>query len=222
MSDEQKKAVETILASRDQFINFHGVAGSGKTTTLAEVVKNIQGSVLMTAPSTGAVEKLREDGFQEPLTTQGFLTHQKDQKALKRGVLLIDEAGLLSMKQMDEVIKIARKEEIRVILVGDIRQHNSVEAGDALRLIETYSVIEQAEVNTIRRQKTPLYREAIQALSRGAVELGMAKLEKLGALHEAEKIGQAKEVTRARDVAQEYVNHIKKWHPDFDCYPYLG
>ena len=93
------------------------------------------------APTSAAVETLREEGF-DATTVQalfakdartekqavGFrvLEHLKQRKA----VLVVDEAGLLGTEQGAKLFALAEKRNARVILVGDPRQHNSVERGD--------------------------------------------------------------------------------------------
>ena len=48
-------------------------------------------------------------------------------------VVICDEAGLKSNRQSAELFRLAHKHNMRVLLVGDVRQHVSVEAGDSAR-----------------------------------------------------------------------------------------
>ena len=70
---------------------------------------------------------------------------------------------------MDALFELAQKHNARVLLLGDTRQHKSVESGDALRLLEDYFVIAKVELSTITRQKHALYRDAVQSLANGEV-----------------------------------------------------
>jgi ATP-dependent exoDNAse (exonuclease V) alpha subunit len=74
-------------------------------------------------------------------------------RSLRGQVLWIDEAGLLSARQMRGIFQLAEKQDCRVILSGDTAQHTSVERGDALRLLETYAGLKAAQLTEIRRQK---------------------------------------------------------------------
>jgi ATP-dependent exoDNAse (exonuclease V) alpha subunit len=56
-----------------------------------------------------------------------------------------------------------------VILVGDPKQHTSVEAGDAFRAMMKYSNLRVCRLQEIQRQKDPVYREAVRELARGNV-----------------------------------------------------
>jgi hypothetical protein len=80
---------------------------------------------------------------------------------------------------MSAVFQLADKLEFRVILSGDTRQHASVERGDALRLLIDKAGIKPAETRDIVRQSGE-YREAVDAISRGEIGEGFARLDRLG------------------------------------------
>ena len=75
---------------------------------------------------------------------------------------------------------------MRVIFVGDVRQHVSVEAGDFLRVLETHSHLSRCEVTEIQRQQHAGYKDAVGLLSSGAARDGLAALDKLGWVHEGQ------------------------------------
>ncbi len=202
LTSEQRTAIQKLLQSKDQVVYLRGAAGVGKTFVLKELFQKIKTPILLTAPTSGASDKLREDGFKAVQTTQKLLLDAEKETA-KNALWVVDEAGLLSTKQMESLFQKAKENQARILLVGDTRQHNSVEGGDALRLLEDYSVIAQAEISTIQRQTERHYREAIQALSKGKVLEGIQSLEKLQAFQE---LGDEK---RPKAVAQEYVNQVK-------------
>src|SRR5205814_6032114 len=54
-------------------------------------------------------------------------------------VVIVDEAGQLSGRQLFDLIDLIRKRRGRLILSGDTRQHGPVEGSHALRAIERYS-----------------------------------------------------------------------------------
>ena len=204
LDPEQKIAVEKTLKNCDQFLFIKGVAGAGKTFALSEInAQIINKNVTFLAPSGSATDTLRLEGFENAKTIQLFLMSEVAQRAAKDSVLIVDEAGLISTKQMDRFLKIVAEQRARVIFVGDTLQHNSVEGGDALRLIEDYSVIEKIELSKIRRQKSDRYREAIQYLAKGEVKKGFECIDKvLNSIHEA------KEDSRFKLIANEYVGSL--------------
>jgi len=71
-----------------------------------------------------------------------------------------------------------------VLLVGDARQHVSVEAGDFLRVLEAHSQLGQCEVAEIRRQEAPEYKRAIMQMAHGNVREGLHQLDAIDWLHE--------------------------------------
>ena len=77
------------------------------------------------------------------------------------------------------------------------RQIQSVEASDALRILERESQMKSVALTGVQRQTHAQYRDAIQTL-RQAPEQGFEKLERLGAVHEVPF------VERARAVADLY------------------
>ena len=203
-SSEQTKAANLILRSSDQVISLRGAAGVGKTTVLKGILENVRLKKIITAPSATATDKLREDGLSGAITVEKLLKNEHLQNDMESGVLFIDEAGQLSTKQMEQIFQLIRSKKTKLILIGDVNQHGSVESGDALRLLERFSVIEKAEISTIRRQKPDQYRKAIQAFSVNNTLQGLKILESMGVFH------QKKGKDRFSAVAQEYQEKLNE------------
>jgi ATP-dependent exoDNAse (exonuclease V) alpha subunit len=70
--------------------------------------------------------------------------------------------GQLDGRQLFDLIRLVQKRSGRLILCGDTRQHEPVEASDALRAIERYSGLRAAELNQIRRQEPKRGRTAAE------------------------------------------------------------
>ncbi len=187
LSDEQKAAVEHILQSRDQVILLRGGAGVGKTTLMKETVNGIREAgknVFAFAPSADASRGvLRDDGFSKAETVAKLLDSEELQAETRNQVIWIDESGLLSVRDMGRVFSIAERQNARVLLSGDTKQHLPVLRGDAMRLLETEAGLQPAEVSNIRRQRGD-YKAAIGDISKGRLEDGYKKLDQLGALRE--------------------------------------
>jgi conjugative relaxase-like TrwC/TraI family protein len=198
LTDEQTKAALHILNSPDQVVGARGGAGTGKThmlQTVNAVITSIESRsgdyshVYAFAQSTTASRgELRKVGFKDAETLAMLLKSEKLQTSMRRQVILIDEAGQLSSKDMRALFDIAKKQEARVILVGDYRQHSSVEAGDSFRLIEKEAGVRYAELKEIRRQTVPGYKKAVEAISQGSgksAQTGFDALDKMGWIVEA-------------------------------------
>jgi conjugative relaxase-like TrwC/TraI family protein len=186
LRQEQKQAVEAILDSRDFAINLRGAAGTGKTATLQEIDKGLRAAghkVVAVAPTRSAVEELRKVGFQDAMTISRLLDDQTAQSPLTRRVLIVDEAGMISGRQMEGLLRLAEGAHARVLFSGDTRQIRSVEASDALRILERESHMKSVSLTAVQRQIRPEYRDAIQTL-RSSPSQGFEKLDAFGAVRE--------------------------------------
>jgi ATP-dependent exoDNAse (exonuclease V) alpha subunit len=153
-----------------------------------EAVKAVQTlsgrSVIVLAPSSAAVETLKDSGFRGADTLANFQDKDYLKDRARGQILWIDEAGLLSAKQMRWAIDFASRNGCRVILSGDTRQHHSVERGDALRILERVGAVSQVVLTKIFRQLDPAQKAAIYDLSEGETDRGFDKLKDLGAIVE--------------------------------------
>jgi conjugative relaxase-like TrwC/TraI family protein len=194
LDDEQRKAVEHILSSRDFVTLFRGGAGTGKSFTLREVKAGlIQAghTVQVLAPQRQQVADLERDGFTGAQTVSALLK----QNYLTRGaVVIVDEAGQIGGQQMLELLSLIQTVKGRVILSGDTHQHEAVEASDALRAIEQYSGLGYAELTNIRRQNPGTaknrverrwleqYKLAVNEAQQGKLGSSFDRLDKQGAV----------------------------------------
>jgi conjugative relaxase-like TrwC/TraI family protein len=184
LSESQRAAVEQILASRDRVVALEGVAGAGKTTALAAVrdgAKRERYRVEGLAPTSRAAQKLAEGGIPSRTLQRHLILHEDapDQRAR---LYIIDESSLASTKQMHDFLHRLRTDD-RVLLVGDIRQHQAVEAG------RPYQQLQEAGVQTVRlddivRQPDPALRQVVEHLSRGETRTAIQQLEQQGRVHE--------------------------------------
>jgi conjugative relaxase-like TrwC/TraI family protein len=167
LREEQRRAVNHILDSRDFAMNLRGAAGTGKTATLQEIDRGVRASgreVIAIAPTRSAVEELQKVGFRESMTLSRLLEDQISQATLRGRLLIVDEAGMISGRQMEGILKLAERENARVLFSGDTRQISSVEASDALRILERESQLKSVSLTGVQRQSNVQYRDAIQTL----------------------------------------------------------
>jgi conjugative relaxase-like TrwC/TraI family protein len=207
LEPEQLEAVNAVLGSSSRVIILQGDAGTGKTTCLKTVVAGIVqagGHVFGCAPSSGAADVLRRELTPEADTLQQLLVNTSLQGRVQGRVLVVDEAGLISVRQMRDLCRIAHAQDCRLLLVGDTKQHSSVEAGDALRCLQRYGHVPAVRLTTIRRQKDPAYRAAVSLLARGDAFGAFGRFLGLGTVREI-KNPQA----LFRTAADDYVNTIQ-------------
>jgi conjugative relaxase-like TrwC/TraI family protein len=202
LNQGQQQAVQHLWNSTDRVMLIKGAAGTGKTSLLQEAVEGIEAAgkrVAMLAPSAQASRNvLRGEGFLEANTLTQFLVDEEFQNRFQHGVILVDEAGLVGVPTLLKVFEAAERLDSRVILVGDPRQHLSVEKGNIFSLLTKDASLPIAEVMEVQRQKGD-YRKAVESLSVGNIAEGYERLDALGFIEEVA----ATEV--ASRVASEYV-----------------
>ena len=193
LTDGQKAAVKLILSSKDRVIGVQGYAGTGKTTMLrrARALAQKNGYRLMgLAPSASAVKTLAAEAGIESETLQRFLARnagvaegrltRKGAKALRgafsKTVLVVDEASLASTVQMRNLLRIAKAIRLpRVVLVGDEKQLDAVDAGKAFAQVQGAGM-ETATMDEIMRQRNPELKAAVEASLAGEIEQAFGKL----------------------------------------------
>jgi len=192
LSAEQAQAVAKVLRCRDQVVVLRGSAGVGKTSVLSSIIEGNKNEILVFAPTTKAVEVLRKGGgasrtgqaLARTQTVQALLQSPRLQSDCRNKVVVVDEYSRLSLRQLHELTELARRENARLIFSGDSRQHSSVEAGDAARIVERETPVRVVDLKTIRRQVPAKYRAAVQSLAAGRTAKGLKQLDALGAVVE--------------------------------------
>lgn len=187
LNQEQRAAVRHVLDSCSTVILVRGAAGVGKTTLLQEAKEGIEANgkkVFAFAPTADASRgTLRKEGFPEAETVARLLVDEQLQELVRDQVVLIDEAGLLGTKQTAKLFALAEQLRFRVILVGDRKQHGSVERGGALKLLEENAGLPVASVTDVQRQQGA-YKQAVTHLSQGDVSAALDQLDRLGWIKE--------------------------------------
>jgi conjugative relaxase-like TrwC/TraI family protein len=199
LNPEQKHVIEFVLGARDRAVNINGAAGTGKTATLQELNRGLQEAgrdVLAIAPTASAVEELQKVGFKDAITIERLLQDSKTQAGIQNRVLVVDEAGMISGRQMWELLRLSEQNSARLIFSGDTHQIQSVEACDALRILEKESRLKSVSLTQVQRQTVIGYREAIQELRRNP-ERGFEKLDEIGAVRETLFLNRPLEIAQA-------------------------
>jgi conjugative relaxase-like TrwC/TraI family protein len=199
LSTSQRAAVEQIVSSQDKIMGLEGVAGAGKTTSLAavrEAAEHEGYEVRGLAPTSRAAHKLAESGI-ESETLQRHLRREEQPQHGEKRLYVLDESSLASTKQMNEFLHRLGGED-RVLLVGDTRQHEAVEAGRPYQQLQEAGM-QTARLDEIVRQKDPALKEAVEQLARGDVRGAIENLDYQGRVHEI--VGRDE---RLSEIAREY------------------
>ncbi len=190
----QREAVKLILGAKDRVVGVQGYAGTGKTTMLnrARALAERQGyRMIGLAPSASAAQTLGREAGIESETLQLFLARnagvaggrltkkgeRQMRAAFAKTVLVVDEGSLASTVQARDLLRIAGILRIpRVVLVGDSKQLDAVDAGKPFAQLQQAGM-KTAVMDEIMRQRDPALKEAVEASLAG--EIGRA-FDKLG------------------------------------------
>ena len=202
----QKSVVEDVLSSPDRIQGIQGFAGAGKTTTLTVIrgAAESQGyQVVGFAPTSRAARQLNEAGI-EAGTLQGFLARTANPDVPDRKHLyLVDESSLASTNQIREFLTRLGPND-RVLLIGDTRQHQGVEAGRPFEQLQEAGM-RTARLDEIVRQQDPALKSTVELLATGQVSAALDALQQQGRVKE---IPNAEE--RVRAIAKSYVESPEK------------
>ncbi len=202
LDEGQKRALSQLVKTSNGVAVLIGDAGTGKTHTLkrfdeAYRHRHQRGLVALATNTQGATE-LAEIGYSEAKTVAAFLCTERLQREAEGQAIIVDEAGALSTKQMAQLVDIVGERQARLILVGDTKQHESVERGNALRSIVESGLIKPARLLDVRRQRREQHRKIARLLADGQA---------LKALEQAEALDMVHEISDARDLFDKAVSH---------------
>jgi ATP-dependent exoDNAse (exonuclease V) alpha subunit len=133
------------------------------------------------APTSRATQKLAESGI-ESGTLQRHLARSEQPDGGEKRLYVLDESSLASTKQMNELLHRLDGGD-RVLLVGDKRQHEAVEAGRPYRQLQEAGM-HTARLHEVVRQKEPELKEVVEQLARGDVHGAVVNLDQQGRVHE--------------------------------------
>jgi conjugative relaxase-like TrwC/TraI family protein len=185
LGEDQRRAIYHVLRTSDRITGLRGLAGSGKTTALRELVaacNEVKIEPLFCAPTAAATEVLRQEGFAAK-TLQSLLLTKPVLSA--RQLVVLDEAGAVGIDDMKRLFGLAR--DARIVLSGDTGQHASVARGDALRILEQHSDFKSGQLTRIRRQRKAEYRKAVELAAQKRTVEAFAQMERMGAVVESSK-----------------------------------
>jgi conjugative relaxase-like TrwC/TraI family protein len=184
LNQEQRTAIEQVLTSRDRVQGLQGVAGAGKTTTLDSIRQGAEQNgytVEGFALTSRAARQLRDAGIAAD-TLQGFLVRSRNNEPTPKHLYMVDESSLASTNQMrDFLAKIGPQD--KVLLVGDTRQHQGVDAGKPFEQLQQAGM-QTAQLDQIVRQKDPELLKAVEHLSKNETAIGLQMLQQQGRVTE--------------------------------------
>jgi Ti-type conjugative transfer relaxase TraA len=206
LSDEQRAAIAHV-ASEGRLAAVVGRAGAGKTTMMkaAREAWEAAGYRVVGAALAGkAAEGLeKEAGITSRTLASWELAWGKGRDRLDdRTIFVLDEAGMVSSRQMALIVESVVTSGAKLVLVGDPDQLQPIEAGAAFRAIAERTGY--AELQTIYRQRERWMREASFDLARGRTAETLRAYETGGKL------------CPSRFKAEAVAALIEDWNRDYD------
>jgi Ti-type conjugative transfer relaxase TraA len=188
LSEEQREAVRHVTGEA-RIAAVVGLAGAGKSTMLAAAREawEAQGYRVHGAALAGkAAEGLEESsGIASRTLASWEYGWQNGRGELGAGdVLVIDEAGMVSSRQLARFVGEAERAGAKIVLVGDPEQLQPIQAGAAFRAIAER--VGFAELEAVRRQAEDWQRAASVAFARHRTAEGLSAYAERGAIHLAE------------------------------------
>lgn len=180
---DQRTATEQLLTSRNRITALQGYAGTAKTTTvLATFAREAEARgipVVALAPTASAAMVLGEAlGARSDTVARHLLVPERPSQG-QPAAWIVDEASLLSARDTARLFDLAEKQNARVILVGDVKQLGSVEAGAAFAQLQGAGM-ETAKLGEIVRQTNTATKDAVFASIEGDARKALAALDRGG------------------------------------------
>ncbi|MBW8302269.1 MAG: Ti-type conjugative transfer relaxase TraA [Hydrogenophaga sp.] len=206
LSEEQRTAIAHV-SGPERISAVIGRAGAGKTTMMKAAREAWEAAgyrVVGGALAGKAAEGLsNEAGIASRTLSSWELAWSKGRNQLDaRCVFVLDEAGMVSSRQMGLIVDAVTRAGAKLVLVGDPEQLQPIEAGAPFRAIADR--IGYAELETVYRQREQWMRDASLDLARGRVGKAVEAYRSYGRLIGAELKDQA-------------VNQlIADWNRDYD------
>lgn len=160
-----------------------GVAGSGKTALLKPLVKaweddgrTVHGIALAWRQSDDLVEAGIAKGRTRAVASFLRAVERGSVRLDRQSVVVIDEIGLLGTRQLNEILAIQRAAGFQLVMLGDQKQMQSVEAGPVIELLRRALGKDAVpELGSSVRQKEAEERETVLMFRNGQTAEALAR-----------------------------------------------
>ena len=175
LTDQQKMVARHLTGERGAAA-LVGYAGAGKSTAIdaTRMALEARGYTVVGGALAGiAADNLRSEAGVESRTLASW-EYQWAKGAMlpdARTVFIMDEAGMVSSRQMESITRTLNEAGATMIVLGDARQLQPIQAGAAFRAF--VDVTGYAELDSVVRQSEPWMREAAIAFGSGDAQAGV-------------------------------------------------
>ncbi|MFZ1907316.1 MAG: AAA family ATPase [Steroidobacteraceae bacterium] len=154
-----------MLSTRNRVVAVNGLSGTGKTTALKLALDRAEQEgfqVVGLAPSHSAVRALKKAGIQSQTLQRWLLKRAAEPALSSRSVVILDEAGLTGTATLRVLLERVERAGARTVLVGDVHQYESVEAGRGFAQLQQHGMT-TVELTEMVRQRNAQLAEAARA-----------------------------------------------------------
>jgi hypothetical protein len=152
LTEEQKAAIHQALSENISIIT--GIAGSGKTTVIKEIIHNLRENrtkykvVSFTGKAVARIREVIE--HKEPMTMHLTITMSKEKKANEFSHLIIDEASMVTSELLYQFIS-KFNHDYRITLIGDAHQLTPIGGGTMFEKMIESEIIPTYHLTTCHR-----------------------------------------------------------------------
>jgi conjugative relaxase-like TrwC/TraI family protein len=199
LNKAQAQTVADILGSTDTFVGLQGMAGVGKTTTLKAIKPSLERhgyEVVGLAATSGAVKEMQASGLNAKTLQLHLL---QDEPTTKPRYFIVDEASLASTRMIHEFMRKLNPND-RVLFVGDVKQHESIEAGRIFAQMREAGLGGTTLSEIVRQRNSPELKAVVENLAAGKIDTAVDLLNEQGRVREIQS-----KAERYKAIAQEYV-----------------
>nr|WP_276593193.1 AAA family ATPase [Sphingomonas sp. GC_Shp_3] len=204
-TEGQRAATKSLLMSSAATIGVQGSAGTAKiTTVLKEYARAARArglTVRAIAPTATAAATLADAIDAKPMTVALMLMGTNPDIKHGREAWIVDEASMMSARDTDRLFAQAQETGARVVLVGDVAQLGSVQAGRAFGQLQDAGM-PTFVLDQIVRQTNAHTREAVEAMLTGDAAAAFDALDRGGGRVVEQPDPDARVTAIARDFAK--------------------
>lgn len=185
LNHEQQSAYEAICKNHRNLELVNGKPGAGKSYLMRAVADSyrVQGYTLQGCALAGsAADELHKSSGIPSQTIESLLNDlEGGRKTLKENCLLvIDEAGMVGVNKLAELLDYAFDAGSKIVLIGDFKQLGPIDCGNVFKRLIDH--INPHELNGIQRQKQLIDRQNVEKIGNGQVGEVLHNLKERGLL----------------------------------------
>jgi len=207
LNSGQATVVAKTLSAVDQHLVIHGLSGVGKTTAMRELKRLIEESgvdvrIRGYSPTIKAAKILQQSLGIETNTLASLVL--KEPETISNQLWIVDEAGMVSARQMDLMVEKANAVGARILLVGDTKQNPSIEAGSPMRSLMEHGAT-TFRLSEIIRQESQIQKRVVELIADARATQALSLLVEHGYV---ETIPERED--RAQAVAEQWLSHSEE------------